>query len=132
MRSALDGVEVLERLDLSRLRYCNRWIADLVVFRSEEGDWDGVDRVDWVERAFSVARVGPVVYILLEPLGFSGLHRVVLHLQTVGLVGALTLCPRAQIRREFRADFGDVRFPGRRVARRVDANAVQGILDVAG
>ena len=81
-----DGVEVLERLDLRGLRLSDGRVADLVVFSCKEGNWDSVDRVYGVECPFNVVGAGPVVNILLEPLGFSSLHRVILNLQTVGFV----------------------------------------------
>lgn len=86
MSGTSDGVEVLERFDICRLGLGDGRVADLIIFSRKNGNWDSVDRVDWVECAFNVVGAGPVVNIFLETLGLSGLHRVILNLQTVGFV----------------------------------------------
>ena len=130
MVGAQQQVVVLKRLDLLGFLLRDGSLANLVTLRHEHGDREVLDAIELVEGALSVARVGPVLNVLLEAIGLAGLLPVILVLHWVGTVTILILSPVADLFIKLGANFGLVLPPSGR-PRGVDPNAVQLFLDVA-
>ena len=130
MVSTRESVKVLERLDLLGLLRGDGRITELVIFGCKHGDGDGVNLVNGVKGALSIARIGPVVNVLLEALSLACLHNMVFQFETIGFLKVLRFSPGAEIRGEILTNFSLVSWPCGRGTRCKNSNLGQLTIDV--